>query len=184
MSYVAFAVVVALLIYGVFIFNRLIRERNMVREGWSGIDVQLRRRADLVPALVETVKAYAAHERSLFEEITAIRSASIAAANVRAQENAERALESALGKLIALKEAYPDLKADRNFLKLQEQLAEIEDQLQMARRYYNGSVRNLNISIQSFPNVLIARPLGFTEAEFFEADEAGRATPGVSFERA
>jgi len=184
MSYLAFALVAALLIYGVLIFNRLIRERNMVREGWSGIDVQLRRRADLVPALVETVKAYAAHERKLFEEITAIRSASIAAADVRTQENAERALESALGKLIALKEAYPDLKADRNFLKLQEQLAEIEDQLQMARRYYNGSARNLNISIQSFPNVLIARPLGFKEAEFFEADESGRATPNVSFERA
>ncbi|MFN3351620.1 LemA family protein [Pseudorhodoplanes sp.] len=184
MSYIAFAVVAALLIYGVVILNGLVRERNMVREGWSGIDVQLRRRADLVPALVETVKAYAAHERKLFEEITAIRSASLAAADVRAQESAERALESALGKLIALKEAYPDLKADRNFLKLQEQLAEIEDQLQMARRYYNGSVRNLNISIQSFPNLLIARPLGFKEAEFFEADEAGRVTPNVSFERA
>jgi LemA protein len=184
MTYIVAAIVVALLIYGIWIFNRLVRERNLVREGWSGIDVQLRRRTDLVPALVETVKGYAAHERKLFEDITAIRSASIAAGSVKTQENAERALEGALSKLIALKEAYPNLKADQNFLKLQEQLAEIEDHLQMARRYYNGSVRNLNIMIQSFPNVLIARPLGFAEAEFFEADEAASATPRVSFERA
>lgn len=184
MSYIVAAVVLALLVYGIWIFNRLVRERNLVREGWSGIDVQLRRRTDLVPALVETVKGYAAHERKLFENVAAIRAASIAASNVKTQEDAERALEGALSRLIALQEAYPDLKADRNFLKLQEQLVEIEDHLQMARRYYNGSVRNLNIAIQSFPNVLLARPLGFEEAEFFEDDEAGRAAPGVTFERA
>ncbi|MGE3989857.1 LemA family protein [Pseudorhodoplanes sp.] len=176
-------VIVTLLIYAVWIFNRLVRERNLVREGWSGIDVQLRRRTDLVPALVETVKGYAAHERTLFEDVAAIRAASIAASSVRTQENAERRLEGALSKLIALQEAYPNLKADQNFLKLQEQLAEIEDQLQMARRYYNGSVRNLNIAIQSFPNLLIARPLGFAEADFFEADDADGATPRVTFER-
>ncbi len=184
MTYLVAAVILAILVYGVWIFNRLVRERNMVREGWSGIDVQLRRRTDLVPALVETVKGYAAHERKLFEDITAIRSASLAASNVKTQEDAERAMEGALSKLIALKEAYPNLKADQNFLKLQEQLAEIEDHLQMARRYYNGSVRNLNIAIQTFPNVLLARPLGFTEADFFEADDAARANPNVSFERA
>ena len=184
MSYVIAAIVVALLLYGIWIFNRLVRERNLVREGWSGIDVQLRRRTDLVPQLIETVKGYAAHERKLFEDIAAIRSASIAAASVKTQETAERDLQGALSKLIALKEAYPSLKADQNFLKLQEQLAEIEDQLQMARRYYNGSVRNLNIMIQSFPNVLLARPLGFKEEEFFEADEAAGATPHVTFERA
>jgi LemA protein len=183
MTYLVAAVILAMLIYGIWIFNRLVRERNLVREGWSGIDVQLRRRTDLVPALVETVKGYAAHERKLFEDITAIRSASLAASNVKTQENAERELKGALSKLIALKEAYPNLKADQNFLKLQEQLAEIEDHLQMARRYYNGSVRNLNITIQSFPNVLIARPLGFTEAEFFEADDSASATPRVTFER-
>jgi LemA protein len=184
MTYLAAAIVIAVLIYGIVVFNRLVRGRNLVREGWSGVDVQLRRRADLVPALVETVKAYAAHERTLFEDVTAIRSASIAASTVKTQENAERAMEGALSRLIALKEAYPNLKADQNFLKLQEQLAEIEDHLQMARRYYNGAVRDLNISIQSFPNMLIARPLGFKEAEFFEADDAGRALPDVSFERA
>jgi LemA protein len=184
MSYLVAAIVVAILIYGIVIFNGLVRQRNLVREGWSGIDVQLRRRTDLVPALVETVKGYAAHERKLFEDVTAIRSASIAASNVKTQENAERELKGALSKIIALQEAYPNLKADQNFLKLQEQLAEIEDHLQMARRYYNGSVRNLNIAIQSFPNVMLARPLGFEEAEFFEADDADSATPRVTFERA
>ena len=182
-TYIAAALVAALLIYLIWIFNRLVRERNLVREGWSGIDVQLRRRTDLVPNLVETVKAYAAHERTLFEDITAIRASSIAASDVKAQESAERDLQGALSRLIALKEAYPDLKADRNFLKLQNQLAEIEDHLQMARRYYNGSVRNLNILIQSFPNLLIARPLGFTEAEFFQIDAAEGVTPRVTFER-
>ncbi len=184
MMYFVAAIVISVLIYGIVVFNRLVRARNLVREGWSGVDVQLRRRADLVPALVETVKAYAAHERTLFEHVTAMRSASISASGVKAQEDAERAMGGALSRLIALKEAYPDLKADGNFLNLQEQLAEIEDHLQMSRRYYNGAVRDLNIAIQSFPNVLIARPLGFTEAEFFEADEAGRATPNVTFERA
>jgi LemA protein len=183
MSYLVAAIAIAVFIWGVVVFNRLVRERNLVREGWSGIDVQLRRRTDLVPALVETVKGYAAHERKLFEDIATIRSASIAAANVRTQENAERRLEGALSRLIALQEAYPNLKADQNFLKLQEQLAEIEDHLQMARRYYNGAVRNLNILVQSFPNVLIARPLGFKEAEFFEDDDA-RGAPNVSFDRA
>jgi len=182
--YVIGGLVLALAAYLVWIFNRLVRERNLVREGWSGIDVQLRRRTDLVPNLVETVKSYAVHERKLFEDIAKIRSDSIAASNVKTQENAERELQGALSRLIALKEAYPNLKADQNFLKLQEQLAEIEDNLQMARRYYNGSVRNLNIMIQSFPNVLIARPLGFNEADFFQIDAGEGATPQVTFERA
>src|SRR5262249_53864734 len=135
--YVIGGLILALAIYLIWIFNRLVRERNLVREGWSGIDVQLRRRTDLVPNLVETVKTYAAHERKLFEDIAKIRTDSIAASNVKTQENAERELQGALSRLIALKEAYPNLKADQNFLKLQEQLAEVEDNLQMARRYYN-----------------------------------------------
>jgi LemA protein len=142
----------------------------------------LRRRTDLVPNLVDTVKAYAAHERNLFEEVTARRASSIAADNVRGQEAAERALKGALGKLFALAEAYPQLKADQNFRKLQDQLAEIEDQLQMARRYYNGTVRDLNIKIQSFPDVLVARPFGFREAPFFELDDAAAAAaPAIDF---
>ena len=150
----------------------------MVREGWSGIDVQLRRRTDLIPNLVETVKAYAAHERGVFEDVTAKRASSITASGVGDHAAAESALSGSLGKLIAVAEAYPQLKADQNFLDLQAQLADIEDQIQMARRYYNGTVRNLNISIQSFPDVLVARPFGFKEEPFFELDD--RATQGAA----
>jgi LemA protein len=182
-GYLVAAILVVAVLYGIWIFNTLVRQRNLVREGWSGIDVQLRRRTDLVPNLVDTVKAYATHERNLFEQITRLRAASLAASDVRGQEAAERELSGAVGRLIALKEAYPELKANQNFLKLQDQLAEIEDQLQMARRYYNGSARNLNIAIQSFPNVLIARPMGFHEAEYFQADAGETAAPGVKFER-
>ena len=176
----ALAVVVA---YAVVVFNRLTRQRNVVREGWSGIDVQLRRRTDLVPALIETVKGYAAHERSLFEDLARTRSASVAASDVGGQAAAERALAGSLGRLLALAEGYPELKADRNFLDLQHQLAEIEDQIQMARRYYNGAVRNLNTTIQSFPELLLARALGFKEASFFElSDRAEGASPRVAFD--
>src|SRR5262249_28489428 len=155
------ALAAAIAVYVVAMYNRLVRQRNMVREGWSGIDVQLKRRTDLIPNLVETVKAYAAHERGVLDDVTAKRASSIAADDVRQQVAAERALQGSLGRLFAVAEAYPDLKANANFLALQQQLAEIEDQLQMARRYYNGTVRNLNISIQSFPNNLLAGLLGF-----------------------
>jgi LemA protein len=182
MEWIIAAVAVAVLLYAIFVFNRLIRGRNVVREGWSGIDVQLRRRTDLVPNLVEAVKGYAAHERGLFEDVTRQRASSIAASDVQGQAAAERALQGSLARLMAVAEAYPELKANRNFLDLQNQLAEVEDQIQMARRYYNGAVRNLNISIQSFPDVLVARLMGFREAEFFELDDrAQAAAPQVSF---
>lgn len=176
------AVAAVVVVYLIVVFNRLVRQRNVVREGWSGIDVQLKRRTDLVPSLVETVKGYASHERSLFEEIASRRSASVAASDVSGQANAERALSGSLGKLIAVAEGYPDLKANQNFLELQNQLAEIEDHIQMARRYYNGAVRNLNISIQSFPEVLVARTLGFREEPFFELESrAEAAVPQIGF---
>jgi len=175
------AVVAALVLYAVIIFNRLVRQRNVVREGWSGIDVQLRRRTDLVPNLVETVKGYAAHERGLFEDVAKNRAQSIAADNVGGQAAAEKALQGSLARLFAVAEAYPELKANKNFLELQQQLAEIEDQLQMARRYYNGAVRNLNIGIESFPGVLLSRPFGFREEPFFELDDRSQAAaPQVS----
>ncbi|MCC6890297.1 MAG: LemA family protein [Hyphomicrobiales bacterium] len=186
-TWIVAAVAAVTLLYAIVVFNRLIRQRNVVREGWSGIDVQLKRRTDLVPNLVETVKAYAAHERSLFEEIASRRSASVAAHDVGAQADAERALSGALGRLMAVAEAYPELKANENFLKLQQQLAEIEDHIQMARRYYNGAVRNLNISVQSFPDVIVARVLRFREAPFFELEsrsEAAAPQIGWSGERA
>jgi LemA protein len=181
-TWIVIAVLVVILGIVILLFNRLVRQRNVVREGWSGIDVQLRRRTDLVPNLVEAVKGYAAHERGVFEEVTQRRAGSIAANDVTGQAAAERALTGSLGKLMAVAEAYPQLKADKNFLELQTQLAEIEDQIQMARRYYNGAVRNLNISIQSFPGVLIARPFGFHEEPFFELDDRGQAAaPQVAF---
>jgi LemA protein len=176
------AVIVLAVVYAIAVVNRLIRQRNIVREGWSGIDVQLRRRTDLVPNLVETVKAYAAHERGLFEEVATHRASSIAASDVGSRAAAERALAGSLGRLMALAESYPQLKANKNFLKLQAQLAMVEDQIQMARRYYNGAVRNLNISIRSFPETLLARALGFREEPFFELEGRAQATaPQVTF---
>jgi LemA protein len=181
MEWIIFAAVIAVGLGGIVIYNGLVRLRNMVREAWSGIDVQLKRRTDLIPNLVATVKAYAAHERGLFEDIVARRNASLAAASVPSQAAAERALQGTLTRLLAVAEAYPQLKSDENFRALADALTEIEDQLQMARRYYNGSVRDLNIAIQSFPQLLLARPLGFREQPFFELDDAADANvPQVS----
>ncbi len=180
LTWIAVAIVIALAIAVIVIFNRMIRARNMVREAWSGIDVQLRRRSDLIPNLVETVKAYAGHERGVFDEVTASRAASVAAQGVAQTASSEGALQGALGRLLAVAEAYPQLKADQNFLKLQTELAEIEDQLQMARRYYNGTVRDFNIAIQTFPDALIARAAGMHEEHFFETDAASKVAPAVS----
>lgn len=186
-DWVAYGIIAAVFLYAVIVFNRLVRQRNVVREAWSGIDVQLKRRTDLVPALVETVKGYATHERTLLEEVTARRARSLnaqAAGNVGENAQATQQLGSSIGRLIAVAEAYPDLKANQNFLKLQEQLAEIEEQLQFARRYYNGAVRNLNISIQSFPELLIAKPLGFSEQPFFELEDRAQGNnPNISFQQ-
>ncbi len=176
------AIVVAVLAYAITIYNKLVRHRNLVREGWSGIDVQLRRRADLVPNLVTTVQGYAAHEKGLFEEIARRRAESLGANTVADQVQAEKGLSGALGRLFAVAEAYPQLKADANFLALQTQLAEIEDQLQMARRYYNGTARDQNILIESFPSLLVAKSFGFQTEPYFELDdEAARSVPQVSF---
>jgi LemA protein len=181
-SGIVIVILIAVALAVVVIYNRLVRRRNLVREAWSGIDVQLRRRTDLIPNLVEAVKGYAAHERGLFDEVAAQRASSIAAADVQGQVAAERALQGSLRRVIALAEAYPQLKADQNFLALQTQLTEIEDQLQMARRYYNGTVRDLNIGIQSFPTNLLAGALGFHEQPFFELeDRAAAAAPAVAF---
>jgi len=168
-------------LYGVIVFNRLIGARNRVHEAFSGIDVQLRRRSELVPNLVEVVKGYATHERSLFEEIVKKRNVAIAAAGVGSRAAAEQDLQGALHRLLAVAEAYPELKANQNFLALQAQLAELEDQLQMARRYYNGSVRDFNTGIQQFPDLLVARIAGFREQPFFQIDDASAATPSIAF---
>jgi len=178
-----FAAVVALVFaWSVSVYNRFVRLRNLMAEAWSGIDVQLKRRVDLVPNLVETVKGYAGHEKDLFEKIAASRAQSVSAGSVREQAAAESALTASLRTLFAVAEAYPELKANTNFLELQKSLAEIEDQVQMARRYYNGTVRENNVLVDSFPSNLVARLSGFAKADFFELeDDAERKAPQVRF---
>ncbi len=153
-------------------YNRFIKFRNMVREGWSGIDVQLKRRAELIPNLVEVVKGYSIHERGLLAEIVSLRSKSFQTQKVSEKGEVESALSSSIGNLMAVIENYPDLKANQGFLELQKKLVEIEDQIQMARRYYNGTVRNQNIAIESFPGNLVAKLFAFRQAEFFALDAA------------
>ena len=162
-EWVAVAVLIAIGLYAIVVFNRLIRARNLVREGWSGIDVQLVRRSDLIPNLVETVKGYAGHERTLFAEIAQKRTQALNTTGVTSRAAAEQDLQASVRRMLAVAEAYPELKASQNFLELQKQLAELEDQLQLARRYYNGTVRDYNIGIQSFPDLLLARAFGFRE---------------------
>jgi LemA protein len=152
---------------GVWIYNRLVRDRNQVRSAWSDIDVQLTRRHNLVPQLVTAVKAYADYEKATMVAVTELRSRSEAASRLSEKAALEDEIEAGLQRLIALAENYPDLKADKNFRKLQEELTEVEDHLQYARRFYNGAVRILNTRIASFPHLLIARSLAFHEAEFF-----------------
>jgi LemA protein len=185
-TWIVLAVVAAVVVYAIVLFNRLVRLRQMVGEGWSGIDVQLKRRADLVPNLVSTVKGYAAHERSVLEQATELRAAAgrVPEGSVAARAAAEGQLTAAIGKLMALAEAYPDLKANGNFLDLQKQLATVEDEIQMARRYYNGAARNLNVLVQSFPSNLVAGTFGFQQREFFEINNADRAVPEVAFKGA
>ena len=180
MTVVILLLVLALLAWAVFAFNRLVRLRNQARTAWADIDVQLQRRHDLVPSLVSAVQAYAGHERALLETVTQLRAQAVSlqegSTTSRAQlGEVEGALELALGRLFALKEAYPDLKASENFARLQRDLVEVEDHLQYARRFYNGAVRDLNNAIQRVPDVVIARGFNFREAEFFQTGEAQRA---------
>ena len=176
------AIVAVLALWAVAIYNRLVRLRALVNEGFSGITVQLRRRADLVPNLVSTVQGYAAHEKTVLEDVTAHRADATSASTVAATAQADNAFTGMLGRLMAVAEAYPNLKADENFRQLQTELSDIEEQLQGARRYYNATVRDLNASIQSFPNVLFAGPLGFKQADFYaDADASIQQAPKVSF---
>jgi len=171
----------AILLWGIWTFNRLIRARNQEREGWSGIDVQLRKRHDLVPALVETVRGYRNHEKSVLEAVTEARTR--AACNPNRTDGPEQELSRSLGHLLAVVEAYPDLKADKNFQQLSSQLVAIEDDLQFARRYYNGSVRDFRNLAESFPSNLIARLFSFQPSEFFEVDSSlERKAPTVNLE--
>jgi LemA protein len=183
-SLIILAIVVAVGLYVMVTYNGLVRVRQMVQEAWSGIDVQLKRRADLIPNLVETVKGYATHEKETLEQVTEMRTRAqaVPAGDIAGRAAAEGMLSQALGRLMAVAEAYPDLKANENFLDLQQQLATLEGEIQMARRYYNGSARELNVKVESFPSNVIANTFGFTKAEYFELENpADRERPDVKF---
>lgn len=172
-------ILLALAIACAWMFNRLVRDRNQVHVAWSDVDVQLQRRHDLVPVLAETVRGYAGHESELLSRITSERTLAQSSNGPAARGEAEHVLGGDLGRLIALGEAYPDLKASTNFVQLSSELVEIEDAIQHARRFYNGSVRQYNTHLQRFPDLLIARALRFQPAEFFAADDDARATVAV-----
>jgi len=177
-------IILAIAGYAIVTYNGLVKARQMMREAWSGIDVQLKRRADLIPNLIETVKGYAQHERAALEEVTALRARaqSLPRDDVAGRAQVEGMLGQALGRLFAVAESYPDLKANANFTQLQTSLDTLETEIQMSRRYYNGAARDLNIKVESFPSNLIAGPFGFRHAEFFEIENAeDRAVPQVSF---
>ncbi|MBA2742636.1 MAG: LemA family protein [Actinobacteria bacterium] len=180
--WILIGVLVFLLALGVFGYNRLVRLRNEVDTGWANIDVQLQRRTDLIPNLVEAVKGYASHERGVFEEVTRARAAVQQAGSPGSAAEANDFLTAALGRLFVVAEAYPELKASENFLRLQDDLTDTEDKISAARRYYNATVMHFNTAVQSVPWLLIARPLGFREREFFSA-EGDTAVPDVSFPR-
>ncbi|KXK25862.1 MAG: LemA family protein [candidate division WS6 bacterium OLB20] len=174
-------VIIGGLLFIVGLYNGLVRAKVLVDEAWSGIDVQLKRRYDLIPNLVETVKGYASHEKSTFEEVTKLRSMAMQATDVAEKSKLENQLTNTLKSLFAVAENYPELKANENFLNLQGTLNEIETEIQGARRYYNGAVRDFNTKIMVFPNNLIAGMLGFTAREFFEAEEGERENVKVDF---
>lgn len=184
---IVIVVLALLLLYGIAVYNRLVRLRALVGEAFSGITVQLRRRADLIPNLVETVKGYAAHERETLEAVTAQRSLHTPSASAGVAETAaaDQAMTGMIGRLMAVAENYPELQADDNFRQLQTDLTATEEQLQGARRYYNAAARDLNTRVQSFPDLIFAGPLGFRTVDYYEDDDASiQKAPQVGFGKA
>lgn len=180
--YIIILIIVLLVLVGVVgLYNSLVKLRNRVKNAWSQIDVQLNRRTDLIPNLVETVKGYASHERGVFERVTQARSAVMSAQTVKENQDANNMLTGALKSLFAVAENYPDLKANQNFLELQQQLAETEDKIAYSRQFYNDTVLMFNNKCQMFPSNLIASIFNFEEAEFFEVEESARSVPKVEF---
>ena len=184
---IALSVLGVALLFGLWLisfYNRLVAGRNLVEEAWSGIKVQLKRRHDLIPSLVNTVKGYAAHEQQTLEKVILARTAAVSAQkeDVQSVMQAENGLSAALRKLFALSESYPELKANENFLHLQKQLASLEDEIQMARRYYNGTARDQNNRVQQFPGNLVASRFGFEKTDYFDLEnEEEAAVPQVQF---
>jgi LemA protein len=178
---VGIAVVVLLALYVIVTFNGLVRLRNRIENAWAQVDVQLRRRYDLIPNLVETVKGYAKHERETLTAVTEARSNAINASGVGEQAAAENIITGALKSLFSVAEAYPDLKADGNFLQLQEELSGTEGRIAYARQFYNDAVLRLNTRIESFPSNIVANAFGFEQREYFEADDTSRGPVSVDF---
>lgn len=182
MVYILSLLFLLIIAYIVYIYNRLIRLRNLSDEGWSGIDVQLQKRHDLIPTIVETVSGYAKHEKALFERITELRNAGKNASTMAARETAEIGLSKALGNLFVVVENYPELKASDNFLELQKELSKVENDLQYARRYYNGTVRNYNIINEQFPSNIIAGIFSHKKRQYFDIkNETEKAVPTINF---
>jgi len=183
-GWIILGIVVLVVGYGIMAYNNLVRQRQLTQEGWSGIDVQLKRRTDLIPNLMEAVKGYMGHERETLQAVTEARTAAQAAQNGTPEQRAqaEGVLSGALGRLFAVAEAYPDLKASQNFMQFQGELSNTENEIQMARRYYNGTARDLNTAVESFPSNVIANSFKFEKVEYFEMENpADRAVPQVKF---
>ncbi|WP_409200827.1 LemA family protein [Methanobrevibacter sp. DSM 116169] len=181
LGYIILAIIVIIAIAIIFLYNGLINAKNKVKNAWSQIDVQLTRRADLIPNLVETVKGYASHEKSVFEDVTKARSSVVNASNVKEAESANNMLTDSLKSLFAVAENYPELKANTNFQDLQNKLSESEDKIAYSRQFYNDTVLMYNNKCQMFPSSLIAKLFNFDEADFFEADSSSRSVPKVEF---
>ncbi|HZY67889.1 MAG TPA: LemA family protein [Devosia sp.] len=183
-GWIILIVVVVVVGYGIMAYNNLVRQRQLSQEGWSGIDVQLKRRTDLIPNLMEAVKGYMGHERETLEAVTEARAAAQASQNGTPEERAraEGVLSGALGRLFAVAEAYPDLKASQNFMQFQGELSNTENEIQLSRRYYNGTARDLNTAVESFPSNVIANFFRFEKVQYFEMENpADRAVPQVKF---
>ncbi len=181
-SWIGIGVVVVILLWVTIVFNSLIRLRNQVKNAWSQIDVQLKRRTDLIPNLIETVKGYAKHEKTVLENVTKARSALMNAGNVHEAAEADNMLTGALKSLFAVSENYPDLKANQNFMQLQEELTGTENKVAASRQYYNDVVMDFNTKRESFPSNIIAKMFSFQERDLFEIAESEKAVPKVSFE--
>ena len=180
--YIFLGIIIVIGIWAIFLYNRLVSLRNRAKEAWSDIEVQLKRRHNLIPNLVETVKGYASHEREVLEKVTEARTKAISAQTLREKGEAENMLSQTLKTLFAVAENYPDLKASSNFLELQRELRDTEDKIQAARRFYNANVRDLNIAIESFPSNIIAKLFNFQKMDLFEIEEAEeKEVPKVKF---
>jgi len=170
-SIVIITIIALALVWGIIIYNKLVHDRNTSLAAWSDIDVQLKRRHDLIPKLIEAVKQYASYESSLLESVTTLRSQAKSIEEISERQNVERELQTQVHKLIALAEDYPELKANQNFLELQKDISDVENDIQFSRRYYNGAVRNINTRIDSFPDLIIARFFNYKYHEYFQLDD-------------